>query len=158
MTTTILAKDIMVTRLVTLDPDWDVYDAICLLLRKKISGAPVVDAANNLLGVFSEKCCMTVLLNAVEGQLPTSAVHAFMDRNPQTINEDTDLLSIAHIFHTGPRRRLPVLRDGKLVGLVSRRDVIRTAADLIRTAAAPDLGKSLLYLRALNDFSEAPLV
>jgi len=53
-----LAKDIMVTKLVTLSPDTDVFEALRVLVKSSISGAPVIDGQGNYLGVFSEKCCM----------------------------------------------------------------------------------------------------
>ena len=56
-----LARDMMVTRLVTLRPEMHVFDGIGRLLKRDITGAPVVDSRRNYLGVFSEKCCMSVL-------------------------------------------------------------------------------------------------
>ena len=60
--TTMVARDIMKTRLVTLKPTTDVFKGIKTLVKNKISGAPVVDDDRRLLGVFSEKCSMQVLL------------------------------------------------------------------------------------------------
>ena len=128
MNNPIVAKEIMVTKLVTLSPDMDVFDAIGLLLKHRISGAPVIDSDWNLVGIFSEKDSMRVLLEAAYDQLPTTQLFAFMDTDVRTINEETDLLTIAQIFRTTPYRRLPVLRDDKLVGQVSRRDVLQAAA------------------------------
>ena len=56
-----LAKDIMVTKLVTLSPHTHVFDGIRLLLKHEITGAPVVEDDQQYLGVFSEKCCMGVI-------------------------------------------------------------------------------------------------
>jgi hypothetical protein len=66
------------------------------------------------------------------------------------------LMSIAQIFLTTPRRRLPVLRDGRLVGQVSRRDVVQAALNLVRHH--PSYEKQLLYLSALRAMNEAPRV
>ncbi len=126
-----LAMHVMATRLVTLQPDMDVCDAIDLLLKHRVSGGPVIDTQRRFLGSFSEKTCMTVLLGAAHDQLPTSRVEAYMDRDrDRTIDEAEDLLSIARIFVNTPYRRLPVLRDGAVVGQVSRRDVLRGAYSL----------------------------
>jgi CBS domain-containing protein len=149
-----LARDIMVTKLVTLPPHMDAFEAIGLLLRYKISGAPVIDEHRNFLGVFSEKCSMTVVLEAAYDQLPTNEVCAFMDREPLTIDEDTDMLSIAQIFQTRGARRLPVLRDGKLVGQVSRRDVLQAVHDKLSAARSHD--STLLYLSSLVERHEIP--
>lgn len=150
-----LAGDIMVTKLVTLSPQMDAFQAIQLLLQYKISGAPVVDSDRTLLGVFSERCSMSVLLEAAYNQMPTTEVFAFMDTDVRTISEETDLLSIAQIFHNTHYRRLPVLRDGKLVGQISRRDVLRAAHNL--HAISPDRETALLYLSSLIERHEAPI-
>ena len=127
------AKDMMATRLVTLTPDMDVFQAIHLLLKSRISGAPVIDKGRQFLGSFSEKSSMTVLLGAAHDQLPTSRVEAFMDKDRnRTIDEEKGLLSIAQMFLDTPYRRLPVLRDGALMGQISRRDVLRAAHSMSR--------------------------
>jgi len=151
------ARDCMVTRLVTLRPEMDVLEAVQRLLKNRISGAPVVDAEGNYLGVFSEKCSMQVLLDAAYEQLPSNQVRLFMDTDAQTIEPDTHLLSIAQVFLLTSFRRLPVLEDGKLIGQVSRRDVIRASLDLLKRPRSRAEGSSLLYLSALVERHEAPL-
>jgi len=151
------ARDCMVTRLVTLRPEMDVLEAVQRLLKNRISGAPVVDAEGNYLGIFSEKCSMHVLLDAAYEQLPSNEVRVFMDTDAQTIEPDTHLLSIAQVFLLTPYRRLPVLEDGKLIGQVSRRDVIRASLDLLKRPRSRAEGSSLLYLSALVERHEAPL-
>ena len=150
------ARDIMSSRLVTLRPEMDVFQGIEVLVKNKISGAPVVDENRNLLGIFSEKSCMKVLIDAAYEGLPTNSVSSFMDHEPTTIEPDTQLLTIAQIFLSTPRRRLPVLEDGKLVGQVSRRDVIRAASKIMQLTK--DNKKVLLYLSALRDMQDAPAV
>ena len=98
---------------------------------------------------------MKVLIEAAYDQLPSNQVQAFMIDNFHTIAEDTDLLSIAQIILTTGERRLPVISDGKLVGQVSRRDVMRAANQLIDIA--PDRDTSLLYLSALVERQDAPI-
>ncbi len=120
------AKDFMATRLVTLSPEMDVFEAIGMLLKNRISGAPVVDRQRNFLGIFSEKTSMQVLISAAYDQLPTCRVEAFMNKDPQrVIDEEASLLAIAQIFLDTPYRRLEVLRDGRLLGQISRRDVLQ---------------------------------
>ena len=144
-----LARDIMVSRLITLKPDRDVFDAIGHLLKHRISGAPVVDDQRNFLGVFSERYCMSVLIESAHEQLPTAKIAAFMNTDVgRAIPEDTKLLDIAQIFLYTHYRRLPVLRDGKLVGLICRRDVLRAAHKL--STAAREQKAAKMYLRAQN--------
>ena len=73
------AKDVMSKNLVTLTPDVDVFDAIALLLQRRISGAPVLDSNRRFLGSFSEQTSMTVLLDAAYQQMPTSRVRSFIN-------------------------------------------------------------------------------
>lgn len=150
------AKDIMTTRLHTLRAETDVFKAIETLNKNKISGAPVIDDQRHLLGMFTEKSCLEVLIDAAYEGLPTNRVSAFMDAPADTIEENTSLLSIAQIFLNKKTRRLPVLKDGKLIGQVSRRDVIRAATKL--SNSAPDRASTLLYLSALRDMQDVPSV
>ena len=159
MASTLRAKDFMVTRLVTLCPEMDVLEAVRLLLKNRISGAPVVDRDGLYLGVFSEKCSMHVILDAAYDQLPTNEVRAFMDSGAQTIPPEADLLTIAQVFLLTPFRRLPVIDEkGKLLGQVSRRDVIRAAMDALDLDSQPVREKSLLYLSAIFERSDSPVV
>ncbi|TWU25701.1 CBS domain-containing protein [Bythopirellula polymerisocia] len=155
----ITARDCMTTRLVTLSPEMDVLKAVELLLKNRISGAPVVDALGNYLGVFSEKCSMQVLLDAAYEQLPSNEVRMFMNTDAMTIESDTQLLSMAQVFLLTNYRRLPVLEDGVLIGQVSRRDVMREAlGELRKQGVTQDTGSTLLYLSAVVERSDAPLV
>jgi len=153
----ITARDFMVTRLVTLRPDMDVIKAVQLLLKNRISGAPVVDSDGTYLGIFSEKCSMNVLLDAAYEQLPSSEVRVFMDTEAQTIKPDTHLLSIAQVFLLTSYRRLPVLEDGRLIGQVSRRDVLKASLNLLKSGPVRQKEASLLYLSALVERHESPV-
>lgn len=128
-----VARDFMATKLITLTADMDVFEAIGYLLKHRISGAPVIDADRRFLGSFSEKTSMRVLIDSAVDQLPTATVGAFMNTDTQrVIHEDLDVLSVAEMFIRTPYRRLPVLRDGRLVGQVSRRDVLKAGHHLAR--------------------------
>jgi predicted transcriptional regulator len=151
----VLAKEIMVTKLVTLSPSMDAFEAIDLLLKYRISGAPVVDPERNYLGVFSERCCMSLLVEGAYQQLPSIQVYAYMDTHAQTIDEDMDLLSIAQIFLNTHARRLPVLDEGKLVGQISRRDVLKAIHAMSAVTSNED--SALLYLSSLVERNNAPI-
>ncbi len=150
----ICASDIMTTKLVTLKPEMDVFHGINVLVKNRISGAPVVNDDGELLGVFSEKSCMQVLIGAAYEGLPTNQIQAFMNSTPQTICETTQVMSIAQMFLTTPLRRMPVMRDKQLVGLVSRRDVIAAAAKVEQVTR--DRESTLLYLSALQKEGGSP--
>jgi CBS domain-containing protein len=130
---TVAARDVMETELITLRPEHDVFEGIAKLLDKRISGAPVIDQMGRFVGSFSEKTSMSVLLGAAYDQLPTTTIQSFMNVDPgRVIDESLDLMSIAKIFLETPYRRLPVVRDGKLLGQISRRDVLQCALHLAK--------------------------
>jgi CBS domain-containing protein len=107
---------------------WLVYGNKFQILRHRVSGAPVVDQDRLLLGVFSERDSMNVLIKGAYDQLPSAEVSAFMNTDPgRVITEETDLLTIAQMFVSTSYRRLPVVRGGILQGQISRRDVLRNS-------------------------------
>ena len=93
---------------------------------------------------------------AVAAGLATTRVADFMTSGVETVDEDTDFLALAQIFLDSNRRRLPVLRDGRLVGQVSRRDLLAAALDLI--ALEPEHERGGLYLSAVLDRNVRPLL
>ena len=134
------ARDIMTTSLVTLRPEAGIFEAIRVLLSKRISGAPVVDEDGFVVGILSELDCLRVLSSDefYAGQQEESGtVKHFMTGAGQTITADLDLYAIAHYFLTSPVRRLPVVEDGRLLGQVSRRDVLRCIEEIARRRVAP---------------------
>jgi CBS domain-containing protein len=147
----------MVTDVVAIGPDTDVIDAVRILLKHRVSGVPVVDEDGNYLGVFSEKCSMHVLLDAAYEQLPVHDVRSFMDVEAQTISPDTQLLSIAQVVLLTPYRRLPVVEKGKLIGIVTGRDVMKCWMRLIDEAPSESREVTLMYFSAMFQREEAPL-
>jgi predicted transcriptional regulator len=116
----------------TLRPEEEVFDAIGKLLQSRISGAPVVDSDGRFLGIFSEKTSMDVLMRAAYDQLPSTTVGNFMDTDrDRVISEDMNLWSVAGVFASTRYRRLLVLRAGRVIGQVSRRDVLRAGYPLL---------------------------
>ena len=140
------ARDFMAKRLVTLRAGMPALEAIALLLKNRISGAPVVDPGGRFLGVFSEKFSMDVLLGLAYDQLPAAPVDAFMNTDfGRVIDGGEPLLEIAQRFLDTPYRRLPVVRDGTLLGQVSRRDVLAAEHHL---TSALDGRRSILRERS----------
>ena len=119
----------MITRLITLREDMDVYFAIGLLLKNNISGAPVINDENNLCGILSEKDCLRVFANGSFYDLPGGPVSHFMTKVVSTVEPSTDLYSVADKFLKHNFRRIPVVEGNKLVGQISRRDVLRAIQD-----------------------------
>ncbi len=120
-----IIAEFMATDLFTLSPETDIRTAVDFLLEHRISGAPVVDEQGVLIGVISEKDCLRLLAKGDDHQRASGTVADFMMREPATIPSDMDVYFAAGVFLTRPYRRFPVVDDGKLVGQVSRRDILR---------------------------------
>lgn len=120
-----IVADIMATELVTFSPDTIIHKAIQVLLDKRLSGAPVVDDTNRLVGMLSKKDCLRVVLSSSYHQDWGGTVREFMSPDVVTLDADTDLVSAAEFFLDSNFRRFPVLRDGRPVGQISRTDVLR---------------------------------
>lgn len=117
-------KDYMGRTKITFTPGMDVLRAIHILIEKKISGAPVIDEHGNLIGFLSEKDCMQVALNAGYHGQSGGKVSEFMSTKVTTIDLDTPIVEMAEFFLTTPFRRYPVVEDNRLVGAITRRDVL----------------------------------
>ena len=109
----------------TLRPETDILEAIGFLLKKKVTGAPVMDASGRLVGIITEKDCLKLVAAGVAGNLPRGSVASFMTPDPMTISPDMDVYYAAGVFLNNNFRRLPVVEDGKLVGAITRFDILR---------------------------------
>ena len=125
MLKSIRVRDYMAANLVTLTPDMEILRAIHALVQNRISGAPVVDEHGNLVGVLSEQDCMKVALDAGYYEEYGGQVEEYMSRDVKSVEADASILSLAEKFLSAPYRRYPVLDNNRLVGQVSRRDVLR---------------------------------
>ncbi len=117
-------RHIMCTSLLTLTPEMEINKAMHLLLERKFSGAPVLDRLGDLVGVLSQKDCLKAALNSHYPQVWGGLVKDYMAPDVFTLDADMDLLSVAHHFTNSSYRRFPVMEKGKLVGQVSRSDLL----------------------------------
>jgi len=132
----------MQKKFVSFQPDTDIYDAMKTLIAKGLMGAPVVEG-KKLIGVFSEKDAFKVLANWTFqiSQQTGGTVQYFMTTDLVTVEADTKLSFLVGQFCQSYFRGLPVVEDGNLVGLVSRRDILKalmTIQDAERTVHYPD--------------------
>lgn len=118
-------RDYMSTRLVSFHPDMEVMQAVHTLVEKGISGAPVLDQDGRLVGMLSQRDCLSIALIAAQDTCVAGPVAQFMSTNPVTVDPDTNLTQLASMFTTAPFRRYPVVENGKVVGQISRSDVLR---------------------------------
>ena len=121
----LLVKDYMTADHLALAPDMDVLDAIHQLLKHGLPGAPVVDHLGKLVGYLSEKDCMKVALSASYHEQRGGRVSEFMSRSVMTIDAEVSLTDAAELFLAHPYRCLPVVTESRLVGQLSRGDVLR---------------------------------
>ena len=122
------ARDLMTTSLLVFRPEQTILEVIEALIKRRVSGAPVVDDQGRLVGVVSELDCLRMLASDefyFEQQEEGALVSQFMSSGGRTIPPDLGMYAISHYFLTSPIRRLPVVENEKLIGQVSRRDVLR---------------------------------
>ena len=122
-------RDFMATQVVTLAPDLEILRAMELLLQKKFSGAPVVDENGKLLGVLSKKDCLKAALNASYHQQWGGVVADYMSTSVESLDADLDLVAAAKRFLASHCRRFPVMEDGRMIGQISRVDLLRALAE-----------------------------
>lgn len=125
------AEDIMTKNLITLKESMDIYEAVGIFLKNKISGAPVIDETGHLTGMLSEKDCLRLLLDGAYHDAPDGKVSEYMTDVKQSVNINADILTIAGIFINNPFKRVPVLdENGALAGQISRTDVLKEIAKM----------------------------
>ena len=121
----VTVRDYMSASLITFDPDMDILAAINQLVEKRISGAPVVDRQGNLIGILSEKDCLRIALQASYHGESAGSVRDYMHTGVKTILADASIADVAAMFLRDEYRRYPVIQDNRLVGQISRRDVLK---------------------------------
>jgi CBS domain-containing protein len=115
----------MTRTLVTFKPEMDVLDAVHALVEHRIAGAPVVDDEGNLVGMLSEFDCMKVALHAGYHSRVGGPVSDYMTKGVTTVNAEMSIIDLAQMFADKGYRRFPVTDKNRLVGQISRRDVLR---------------------------------
>jgi CBS domain-containing protein len=123
-------RDFMTTDLVTVTPDMDIHRAIKILLERQISGVPAIGESGELVGILSVKDCLKIAFSASYHQEWAGPVSEYMSAEVQTIESDTDIVEAAEIFLKNRYRRFPVVTNGRLVGMISRYDVLRALEEL----------------------------
>ncbi|MDH3415771.1 MAG: CBS domain-containing protein [Gammaproteobacteria bacterium] len=129
-----LVRDYMAGSIVSFKPETDVLDAIHELDRHRIAGAPVVNDRGELVGMLSELDCLKVSLNAGYYGDWGGPVADFMTPDVETVDADMNIVDLAQKFVDHGFRRFPVLRNNRLVGQISRRDVLRALTTLAVSA------------------------
>jgi CBS domain-containing protein len=115
----------MTADLVCFTPETDLAKAIDQLLQHRISGAPVINERKQLVGILSEGDCLKGALTGSYFEEAAIKVSDVMSLSVDTVEVDADIVTVAERFVQSGRRRFPVVDGGKLVGQISRRDILR---------------------------------
>jgi CBS domain-containing protein len=157
-------KDVMTPKVISVRVDETVVNAARLMLQQQISGLPVVDKKGQLVGIVTEgdflrrgelgtqrrrPKWLEFLLGP--GKLAQEYVHAsskkiedVMTPDPRTIGEDESLEAVVDMMERHRIKRIPVTRDGRLVGIVSRANLMHALASLARDVSPPAGGDSTI--------------
>ncbi len=128
-----IARDIMKPHPFSISGEFELADAIRLLIEKGFSAAPVVDPSGRLIGVLSEYDCLSVLAQAAAEKWPLGKVSDRMTIEVESVSPGEDVFALSTRFCQGRRhRRLFVVEDGKLIGVISRRDLVGALDNLTR--------------------------
>ena len=128
----IKVSDYMTTNLITFRPDQSIEQVIDALIKYKISGGPVVNKKNELIGVISEGDCIKQISESRYYNMPMTndTVDKHMVKNVETIDGNMNIFDAANKFLAAKRRRFPIIKDGKLVGQISQKDILKAALAL----------------------------
>jgi len=143
------ARDLMAKDVLTVTPETSISHAASLLLQYHINGMPVVDEENNLVGIICQSDIITqqkklplpTIFTLLDGIIPLTSmshmekevqkmaatrVNEAMTPDPTSVTPDTELEEMAEIMVTRNYHTLPVVEDGKLVGIIGKEDVLKT--------------------------------
>ncbi len=128
----ILVEDYMSRSLITFKKDQLVFEVMEALTKNRISGAPVVNEHNELVGIISDGDCMKQISESRYYNMPIGdmKIEQYMDKDVPTIDRKVNIFDCANLFHEHNCRRFPIVEDGKLIGMISRKDVLCAALKL----------------------------
>jgi CBS domain-containing protein len=127
--------DYMDTTVPTLTPETHILEAVDFLLHHKVTGAPVVDPSGQPVGIITETDLLKLLAEGVQGKPPTKATVAeFMTADVITVPPDVDIYYVAGMFLANNFRRLLVVDGGKIVGAITRYDLLRVVRTLFEAS------------------------
>ncbi len=169
-------RDVMTRKVISVTVDDSILAAARLMLQNRISGLPVVDADGSLVGVVTEgdflrrgelgtqrprPKWLEFLLGP--GRLASEYVHAFgrkvgeiMTADPIFVTEDDSLQTVVELMERRRIKRLPVMRDGRLVGIVSRANLVHAVVGLARDSQAPAGDDAAIYNQVLKAIGDQP--
>jgi CBS domain-containing protein len=112
----------MTTDVITVKDQTPIREAIEILVEKEISGLPVIDDEKKLVGLITEKDLLKLIFT---GEIDLGIVADYMTREVVALDEETDLLDVCEYLMDKNFKRIPILKNDILVGIISRRDMIK---------------------------------
>lgn len=121
-----LVSDYMTTKLITFKPNQPVSEVVESLIQNRISGGPVVNDNNELVGMISEGDCIKHISESRYYNMPLSnnTVDKHMIKKVDTIDGNMNIFEAAEKFLKAKHRRFPIIENGKLVGQISQKDIL----------------------------------
>jgi CBS domain-containing protein len=125
-------SDFMTRDLITFKPEQKVISVVEMLIKHKISGGPVVNDKNELLGIISEGDCLKQISESRYYNMPMEddSVEQRMIRNVDTLDGNMNVFDAANVFLESRHRRFPIVENGRLVGQISQKDILKAALKL----------------------------
>lgn len=125
MLANISVREYMTPNPIVFRPNMDVYEAIRKLLEHRTTGAPVVDEQGKVIGAFSELECLHIVVTSAYYEDMGGKVSEYMTQDVTTVDVDASIVEVAELFANSRLRHFPVMEEGKLVGVISRVDVLK---------------------------------
>lgn len=125
-------SDFMTRNLITFKPEQKVISVVEMLIKHKISGGPVVNDNNELVGIISEGDCLKQISESRYYNMPMEddIVEKRMIKDVDTIDGNMNVFDAANVFLESRHRRFPIVENGKLVGQISQKDILKAALKL----------------------------
>jgi CBS domain-containing protein len=135
------ARDLMKSDIVTVSPETTVGEAIDILLNFGVSGLPVVDREKRVLGIITEYAMLAI---TYDPKIVGDAVSRHMTKDVISVDVDDRAQKIADAFILHRIHRVLVKKDGKLAGVISRRDLLKAARNFCKSLTTAPLSSSNL--------------
>lgn len=125
----ITVKDCMSKNMVLFTKDQSIIEVVEKLIKHRISGGPVVDKHKHVIGVISEGDCIKQISESRYYNMPMedTSIEKYMSKEVDTMSPEINLFDAANRFLVSKRRRFPVVENNKIIGIVSQKDILRTA-------------------------------
>lgn len=125
----ILVSDYMNRQPQVIKKTASVREAVDLMLKNNAIGFPVIDDFNNLVGYLSEQDCIPSMLNDAFHCEEPGAVNSIMSTDVHSVTPNTSIIEMAETIIKSKPKNYPVIEEGKLVGMISRTNVLRALLD-----------------------------